>query len=353
MSSIKETLSSIGNTVTGLPKTYKAAQITKKGGSFELVDVDWKDPVEGQVAVKVIACGVCHSDSIVKEQHMPTGLPRIPGHEIIGDVVAIGPGEKRFKVGDRVGSGWHGGHCAICTSCRKGDFVTCEKQNINGIFTDGGYAEYAILRTEAIASIPTDVDPFEAAPLLCAGVTTFNSTRHMDLHPGDLVAVQGIGGLGHLAIQFSRAMGYRTVALSSSASKASLARELGAHDYVDGSSVDLAEALTKMGGAKVIICTAPSGKVIEGLIKGLAVGGQLLILAVAEGISVPIQPMIQKRLAIRGWPSGTAQDSEEAVEFAKIQGVRCRIEKYPLSKANEAYESMITGKARFRAVLCP
>lgn len=336
------------------PTHYRAAQVVTAGEDFVINQIPWKDAVRGTVVVKVIACGVCHSDAVTKFQLMtstPAVLPRTPGHEIVGTVVQVGEGEQRWKVGDRVGSGWHGGHCSHCLSCRKGDFVTCENQNINGVFSDGGYAEYATLHTEALAAVPEGLDPFEASPLLCGGLTTFNSLRNMDVHPGDVVAVQGIGGLGHLAIQFARQMGFRTVALSSGSSKEALARELGAHDYLDGSLVDQAAELQKMGGAKVILATAPNPKVMETLVNGLGVGGQLVCLAVAEGISVPIIPMIMKRLSIVGWPSGTAQDSEDTMEFAKVSQVKCKIEKFPLEKVNEAFARMMSGDVRFRAVL--
>ncbi|EIN13807.1 GroES-like protein [Punctularia strigosozonata HHB-11173 SS5] len=333
------------------PQTYKAAQIKEKEGPFELVDVQWKDPKDGEIVVKVLACGVCHSDGIVKHQIYPTGFPRIPGHEIVGDVVAVPPTEKLWKVGDRVGGGWHGGHCSICKRCRAGDYVTCENEAINGIFSDGGYAEYVTLRTEAVASIPRELDPAEAAPLMCAGITTFNSIRNMGAKPGDVVAVQGIGGLGHLALQYCRAMGFYTVALSSSESKKQLAQSLGAHEYVFGENQ--VEALQKLGGAKVIVCTAPNSKVIQTLVNSLSVDGELLILALADELSIPVGPLISKRLSLKGWPSGTAKDSEEAVAFAKAAGVRCHVERFPLDKVNEAYESMASGKARFRAVLVP
>ncbi|GAA6016852.1 hypothetical protein JCM10207_003273 [Rhodosporidiobolus poonsookiae] len=329
------------------PKTYKAAQVKEKGGKLELVDIEYKAPGPGQIVVKVLASGVCHSDSVVVEQHMPTGLPRVPGHEIVGDVFAVGEGEGRWKVGDRVGSGWHGGHDLTCASCLKGDFVTCKNENINGVFTDGGHAEYVTLRTEAVCSIPTDIKPEQAAPLL----TTFNSLRNMDVHPGDVVAIQGIGGLGHLGVQFARKMGYKTVALSGSDSKRALAAELGAHEYIDGSKEDQGEALQKMGGAKVVLCTAPNPKVINTLVNGLAVNGTLLVLAVADKIDVPIVPLIMKRLSVRGWPSGRPADSEDTVKFAQTAGVEVRTETYPLEKIQDAYDSMMNGKARFRSVI--
>ncbi|KAL8284136.1 hypothetical protein RQP46_004885 [Phenoliferia psychrophenolica] len=340
--------------MTSHPNTYRAAKIHEIGGDFKIVDVPWKEPQAAQIVVKVLACGVCHSDSIVVLGHMPTGLPRCPGHEIVGTVAAVGPGELRWKVGERVGSGWHGGHCHVCVSCRKGDFVTCSQQNVNGIMTGtfhGGYAEYVTLRSEAVLSIPEDIDPAEAAPLLCAGVTTFNSLRNMNVHAGDIVAVQGVGGLGHLAIQFSKAMGFRTIALSSGDKKRELAAQLGAHAYLDSTKVNQAEELQKLGGAKVIIGVAPSGAALSGLLGGLAVGGQLVILAIAEPLSIPMVPMIQKRLSVIGWPSGSPIDSEETVSFAKTAGVKCQIEKYSLDQVNEAYKSMMEGHARFRAVL--
>ncbi|ORY50681.1 chaperonin 10-like protein [Leucosporidium creatinivorum] len=333
------------------PATYKAAQIQAAGETFKIVDVDWKDPQPGQIVVKVLASGVCHSDSIVQGGHMGVTFPRTPGHEIIGKVVAVGEGEKTWKVGQRVGSGWHGGHCFNCKQCRKGDFVTCSNENINGIITDGGHAEYATLRSEAVLSIPDDISSADAAPLLCAGVTVFNSLRHMDIHAGDVVAVQGVGGLGHLAIQYSRAMGYRTIALSRGDSKKALAMELGAHDYLDSEAVDVVAELQKLGGAKVAVAVAPSGKAISSLLPALAVEGQLLVLAVAEDLVLPIAPMIMKRLSVRAWPSGTAADSADAVAFAQTSGVKCYVEKYSLDQINEAYDAMMNGKARFRAVL--
>ncbi|KAI5475316.1 GroES-like protein [Pseudohyphozyma bogoriensis] len=301
------------------PASYRAAVLTKKGGPFEIVEVPWKDPKPNEVVVKTLANGVCHSDSTVVDQDVSSGHTRTPGHEIVGEVVAIGKEVTKWKLGMRVGSGWHGGHCFQCRSCRAGDFVTCYNENINGIISDGGYAEYVTLREEAVLSVPEDIDPAEASPMLCAGVTTFNALRHMDVHPGEIVAIQGIGGLGHLAIQFSRAMGFKTVALSNSGAKAALAKELGAHEYIDGSKVDQAEALQKMGGAKVVLGLAPSGKAMEALIPGLAPNGQLCL--------------------------------EDTIKFAKENGIKCKIERYKLDQVNEAYQSMISGKARFRAVL--
>ncbi|OBZ78159.1 Alcohol dehydrogenase [Grifola frondosa] len=335
------------------PASYTAYAFIEKEGKLQKIDVQWKDPQAGEIVVKVLACGVCASDEIVQEQPWPTGLPRVPGHEIIGDIIAVSPAEKLWKVGQRIGSGWHGGHCFVCNSCRSGDFMVCEKEGINGIFTDGGYAEYVTLRSEACANIPDDLDPAEAAPLLCAGITTFNALRNMSVEPPEYVAVQGIGGLGHLGLQFARHMGFRTVALSSSSAKEELSRSLGAHEYIDGSKVDQGKALSALGGAKVILCTAPNPHAIETLIPGLAVDGQLVLLALAwENFSFPrVAALISKRLSLRGWPSGTAKDSEDCVTFAKAHGIKCMVERFPLDKAQEAFDRR--SSARFRAVIIP
>jgi len=333
------------------PKSYVAYAFLEKGGDLVRQEIPWKNPQQGQVIVKVLACGVCASDDAVKHGMFGMKYPRIPGHEIIGNVVAVGSGVNRLKVGQRVGGGWHGGHCFDCGNCRSGDFVTCSNEDINGISRDGGYAEYVALRAEAVAVIPDGLDAAEAAPLLCAGVTTFNSIRNMDVHPGDIAAVQGIGGLGHLAVQFASKMGLHTIALSSSDSKRELATQLGAAEYIDGSKENQAEALASRGGAKLIVCTAPSPKVIQGLLPGLAVGGQLLVLAVSEAAELPLMQLIQKRTSIRGWPSGTAKDSEDALKFYQQQKINCMVETFPLDKAQEAYDHR--SNARFRAVIVP
>ncbi|KAI1797215.1 GroES-like protein [Ganoderma leucocontextum] len=334
------------------PDFYTAYAFTERGGALTKITVSWRDPKAGQVVVKVIACGVCGSDEQVPNGVYPVQYPRIPGHEIVGDVVAIPPSETRWKLGDRVGGGWHGGHCHSCSRCRVGDFMTCENEDINGILRDGGYAEYATLRTEAVVSVPKDIDPSEAAPLLCAGITVFNSLRHMDVLPPDVVAVQGIGGLGHIALQVARGMGFRAVALSSGESKKELAHQLGAHEYIDGSKVDQAAALKKLGGAKVIMCTAPNAKVIENLLPGLAVDGTLLLLALEETpITISPMSMVASRLSIRGWVCGHAGDSEDMLTFAKAHDVKVMVEKFPLDKAPEAYDHR--SSARFRAVIVP
>lgn len=338
--------------MSSIPAKCKAAHVKKAGDDFQIVEIDVPKPQKNQVLIKTLACGICHSDGVVKHQAMPHCTNQA-GHEVIGKIVALGEGVESWKVGQTVGGAWHGGHCFDCPSCRKGDFVTCQKQAINGITQPGGHAEYVVLRSEAVIPIPEDMDPAESCPLLCAGITVFNSMRSMDkLRPGDLVAVQGIGGLGHLALQFARQMGFRVVALSQSASKKDLALKLGAHDYLDASKVNTAEELQKMGGASLIVCTAPSSDAINTLLPGLGVDGTILILAVPqEPLSLPVMPMIMKRLSLRGWPSGIPKDSEDTLAFAKLHGVKCQIEKYPLDKINEAYKQMESGKVRFRSVI--
>ncbi|KAI8980104.1 GroES-like protein [Trametes punicea] len=334
------------------PDTYIAYAFTEVGGKMHKITMPWKDPQANEIVVKVLACGVCGSDAVVRQGAYGEQYPRVPGHEIIGDVVAISSTEIVWKLGQRVGSGWHGGHCHICPRCRLGDFLMCEKEDINGVLRDGGYAEYVTLRSEAVVTIPDGLDPTEAAPLLCAGITTFNSLRHMNLTPPDYVAVQGIGGLGHLALQIANAMGYRVVALSSNSSKEPLARQLGAHDYIDCSKQDEVETLKASGGAKVIMCTAPNPEVIQKLIPGLAVDGTMLLVAL-EPKPITISPLalIGSRLSIRGWPSGHAADSEACLAFTKAHDIKCMVELFPLDKAQEAYDHR--SSARFRAVIVP
>jgi len=337
------------------PQTYKAYAFTEKEGKLEKIDVPWKDPEEGEIVAKVLACGVCGSDEMVPEQTFGFPFPRVPGHEIIGTVAAVHPNEKRLKIGDRIGAGWHGGHCHACKYCLRGDFLSCVKSwdYTNGIATDGGYAEYVTLRTEAVCNVPEDLDPAEAAPILCAGITAFNSIRHMNLGPGDIVAIQGIGGIGHLALQYSKAMGYRTAAISSSSTKEALSRQLGADYYIDQSATpDVAKELQELGGAKVIMVTAPSSKAISELLGGLDVGGQLLIIALPrEPVSLPLIPFVAKRLSMTGWGVGTPADSEDCLNFGKHAGVKCMVQAFPLDKAQEAYDHRAS--ARFRAVIVP
>jgi D-arabinose 1-dehydrogenase-like Zn-dependent alcohol dehydrogenase len=333
----------------------KAVQVPKPNGGLELVERDIPEPKARQVRVKVEACGVCHSDMFTVTGGWPgIDYPRVPGHEVVGIVDAVGPDVPEWKKGMRVGVGWHGGHCGHCTSCRAGDFVTCKEGKVPGISYDGGYAEYMIAPFEALASVPDDLSSEDAAPLLCAGITTFNALRHSGAGPGDLVAVLGIGGLGHLGVQFASKMGYRTVAIARGADKGPLAKKLGAEIYIDSTTQNAAEELTKLGGAKVILATVTDAKSMTSVINGLGVDGKLLVVgASGEPIEVPSVMLIGKRRSIVGWPSGTSADSEDTLKFSVQASVRPMIETYPLAKARDAYEHMMSGKARFRVVLKP
>lgn len=331
----------------------KAVQVTKAGGELELVDKAIPAPGNGQVRIRVEACGICHSDAFVKDGMFPgLNYPRVPGHEVAGRIDALGEGVEGWRIGQRVGVGWHGGHCGRCGSCRRGDFVTCDHQQIAGISYDGGYAEYMVAPVEALAAIPDKLEAADAAPLLCAGITTYNALRNSGARAGDLVAIQGVGGLGHLAIQFAARMGFHTVAISGGAAKRQLAMELGASDYIDASAENPAEVLAAKGGARVVVATAPDAKAMSGLIDGLSVGGTLMVVgASAEALMVsPLQLILQRR-ALAGWPSGTPKDSEDTFGFSVLSGIRARIERYPLEKAAEAYQRMISNQARFRVVL--
>ncbi|KZT29347.1 GroES-like protein [Neolentinus lepideus HHB14362 ss-1] len=335
------------------PATFKAVAVTKLG-VFEIIEKQWRDPEPGEIAVKVLACGICRSDDWIRTQIFPTGFPRVPGHEIIGDCVAVHPSEKAWKVGDRVGSGWHGGQCNACDRCRVGDVVTCPSENVNGISQDGGWAEYVILNTEGIARIPKDIDPAEAAPLLCAGVTTYNGLRHMDTKAGDIAAVQGIGGLGHLAIQYCHAMGFQTVALSTGPSKKELAKSLGAYAYLDSSTVNQTEELLKMGGADLLVLTAPYPEAMANLIMGVKPGGTILILALAaENLALPIAAVVAQKLSIRGWKVGSPKDCEDTIHFSQLAGVKAHVQKFSLEDAVKAFNGMMDGSVKFRAVIVP
>ncbi|HWH68606.1 MAG TPA: alcohol dehydrogenase [Candidatus Sulfotelmatobacter sp.] len=334
-------------------KRMKVVQVSKPKGDWELTERDIPEPKAGEVRIKVEACGVCHSDMMIKDGLWP-GLqfPRIPGHEIAGRIDTLGPNVKEWRVGQRVGVGWHGGHCFHCDPCRRGDFILCQFGKITGISHDGGYAEYMISPAEAVAAMPEDLPATEAAPLLCAGITVFNSLRHAGAMAGDLVAVQGVGGLGHLGIQYANRMGFATVALARGQEKQPLAKQLGARHYIDSAAGNPAEALQKLGGARVILATAPSAKSISALVGGLAPNGKLLVVAAAmEPLTISALDLIGGRRSVQGWPSGTAKDSEDTLQFSALSGVRPMIETYPLAKVAEAYDRMITGKARFRAVL--
>ncbi len=332
----------------------KAVQISKAGGDFAVVEREDPQPGPGQVRIAVEACGVCHSDAFVKFGGFP-GLtyPRIPGHEVAGKVDAVGAGVTRWKIGDRVGVGWHGGHCFTCDPCRRGRFIDCKNAKITGMSHDGGYAERMVTPWEACASIPEGLPAVDAGPLLCAGITTYNSLRNSGARAGDTVAVHGIGGLGHLAIQYANQMGFRVIAISGSESKRALAAELGAHEYVDASAQDPAAALQALGGADVILATAPHSDAIAAVMGGLTARGQLLVVAAAFD-PLPLVPgSLLSGKRIQGWPSGSAMDSEDTLRFSALHDVRARIETFPLDRAGEAFAAMMANEVRFRAVLVP
>jgi D-arabinose 1-dehydrogenase-like Zn-dependent alcohol dehydrogenase len=335
------------STVTG-----RAMQVPAAGGAFQLVKKEFPDPGPGQVRIRVQACGVCHSDSITKLGIFPIAYPRVPGHEVAGVVDAVGADVPLFKKGQRVGLGWHGGHCNYCPPCRRGDFILCENGQIAGISFDGGYADYVIAPANALALVPDDLKDVDAAPLMCAGVTTYNSLRHSGARPGDTVAILGIGGLGHLGVQFAAKGGFRTVAIARGQDKAPLAKQLGAHVYIDSSTQDPAAELQKLGGAVVILSTLTSADALAAAVNGLGPNGKLVILGVPEKpFNINAVPMIMGNRSIVGFASGTGMDSEDTLNFSALTGVKPMIETYPLERADEAYERMMSGKARFRAVL--
>ena len=331
----------------------KVAQISKAGGDFEIVEREIPQPGPGQVLIKVEACGICHSDVFVKDGGWP-GLqyPRVPGHEVAGRVEALGDRVTTWKKGDRVGVGWHGGHDFVCDQCTRGDFAMCMNRKVTGIDFDGGYAEYMVAPAEALAAIPDELPAEEAGPFMCAGVTVFNALRNSGARAGDVVAVQGIGGLGHLGVQYARRMGFETVALGRGKDKEPLAKKLGAHHYIDSEVVDPNVELQKLGGAHVILATAPNAKAISSVVGGLGVNGNLLIPAAPnDPLSASVTPLIMGRGQISGWYSGTARDSQDTLKFSALSDVHPMIEKYPLAEVSAAYEQMHSGKARFRVVL--
>jgi D-arabinose 1-dehydrogenase-like Zn-dependent alcohol dehydrogenase len=331
----------------------KAAQISKAGGDWELIERDIPEPGAGQVRVKVEACGICHSDALVKDGVWP-GLqyPRVPGHEIAGRVDAVGDNVTVWQKGQRVGVGWHGGHCFVCEQCRRGDFAMCVNRKVTGIDFDGGYATHVVVPAATLAAIPDDLPAEEAGPFMCAGVTVFNALRNSGARAGDVVAVHGIGGLGHLGVQYARRMGFNTVAINRGKDKEELARQLGAHSYIDATAQDVVAELQRVGGANVILATAPNAQAISGLVDGLAPSGKLLVPAApAEPLTISVFSLIMKRSSVAGWYSGTAMDSQDTLEFSALSGVHPMIEKYPLDKVAEAYEQMHSGRVRFRVVL--
>src|SRR5215813_8377437 len=331
----------------------RSVQVSKPKGPFEIVEREIPEPSTRHVRIKVQACGICHSDSLMKDGLFPgIQYPRVPGHEIAGVIDAIGKDVNEWKTGRRVAVGWHGGHCGRCESCRRGDFVTCTYAQIPGFTYDGGYADYMIAPTEALASIPDELSASEAAPMMCAGITTFNALRNSGARVGDAVAIIGVGGLGHLAIEFASKMGFKTIAIARGKDKEELVKKLGARHYIDSKSQDPVEELVKLGGAKIILGTVPSGKAMSSVLGGLAVNGKLIMIGASdEPLEVSPNFFLLGRRSVMGWPSGTSIDSQDTLSFSVLSGVRSINEIFPIERAAEAYEVMMSGKARFRAVL--
>jgi D-arabinose 1-dehydrogenase-like Zn-dependent alcohol dehydrogenase len=331
----------------------KAAQVPKPGADFEIVEREIPHPGAGEVSIKVQACGVCHSDVFTKEGQWPgIRYPRVPGHEVVGLIDELGAGVSEWKQGQRVGVGWHGGHDGTCRACRRGDFRNCQNLKVPGISYDGGYEQFMVAPVEALVAMPESLGAAEAAPLLCAGITTYNALRHSGAMPGDLVAVQGIGGLGHLGIQFANKFGYRVAAIGRGPENVALAKKLGASVYIDSKSTNAAESLQKLGGAQVILATAPSSKAMSELFDGLGPNGKIMVIGVAsDPLEVTPVQLVTGSRTIQGWASGTTADEEDTVRFAELTGVRPVIETYPLEKAAEAYARMMSGNAQFRVVL--
>jgi D-arabinose 1-dehydrogenase-like Zn-dependent alcohol dehydrogenase len=331
----------------------RAVQVPRPNGPFEIVEREIPAPGAGSVRIKVQACGICHSDALTKEGHWP-GLqyPRVPGHEVVGLVDAVGTGVVGWTVGQRVGVGWHGGHCGRCDSCRHGDFFACQTiTNVTGITYDGGYADYMVAPAVALARLPEGLSAVEAAPLMCAGLTTFNALRNSGARPGDVVAVLGVGGLGHLGVQYAVKMGFKTVAIARGEDKGPLARKLGAWRYIDSQAQDPGAELTKLGGARVILATVTNGEAMSATLGGLGVRGTLMILGAPPSLAVSPVLLISGRRSIQGWYSGTSIDSQDTLSYSVLSGVRSMNEVFPLERATEAYERMMSGKARFRVVL--
>jgi D-arabinose 1-dehydrogenase-like Zn-dependent alcohol dehydrogenase len=328
------------------------AQVTSKGGPIEVVTREIAEPAAGEARVRVHACGVCHSDSITKEGLFPISYPRVPGHEVVGIVDAVGEGVTEWKTGQRVGVGWYGGHCGKCEPCRRGDHVACQNLRIPGVSYDGGYADYLIVPAMTLAAVPDSLSGAEVGPLLCAGITTFNAIRNSGARPPDTVAILGMGGLGHLGVQFASKMGFNTVAIARGAENEEFAHKLGAQHYIDSTKQDVAQTLQKLGGARTIIATVTNADAMSAAIGGLGYAGRFVILGVpGEPLKVNVLPLILAKQAVAGWPSGTSIDSEDTLKFSALTGVKPLIETYPLDKAAEAYDRMMSGKARFRVVL--
>lgn len=335
-----------------MPK-MRAVQVPQAKGDFEIVERDIPDPGPGSVRIKVQACGVCHSDSVTKEGLFPgIQYPRVPGHEVVGILDAVGQGVARWKPGQRVGVGWHGGHCGYCDSCSRGDFFACQTSTlVSGVSFDGGYADYMVAPAEAIAAVPEELSAVEAAPLMCAGITTFNCLRNSGARAGEVVAVLGLGGLGHLGVQFAAKMGFRTIGIARGKDKEPLARQLGAHHYIDSQTHDPAKELLKFGGAKVILATVTNADAMSAVEGGLAVNGTLMLIGAVPSLQVSPLQLLTFRQSVKGWYSGMAIDSQDTLAFSVLTGVRAMNEVYPIEQVAEAYERMMSGKARFRVVL--
>jgi D-arabinose 1-dehydrogenase-like Zn-dependent alcohol dehydrogenase len=331
----------------------RRVQVSRPNGPLEIVEYVAPDPGPGYVRLKVQACGICHSDTLTKEGILPgMQYPRTPGHEVVGIIDALGSGVQGWSLGQRVGVGWHGGQCGYCDACRHGDVFACQTETrVTGVTYDGGYADYMIARAEALARVPERLSAEEAAPLMCAGVTTFNCLRHSDARAGDVVAIHGLGGLGHLGVQFAAKMGFRTIAIARGKDKASLAAEMGASEYIDSQTQDPAAELMKLGGAKVILATVTNAEAMQSVVGGLAVNGTLMIIGAVPTLQVNPLQLLTGRQSVKGWYSGTSIDSQDTLAFSVLSGVRSMNEVFPLDKVNEAYDRMVSGKARFRVVL--
>ncbi len=335
-----------------MPK-MRAVQVSRPKGPFEIVERDVPEPGAGSVRIKVQACGVCHSDSLTKEGMFPgIEYPRVPGHEVVGLIDALGPGVAGWTVGERVGVGWNGGYCGYCDACRRGDFFACQTATrITGVTSDGGYADYMIAQANAVARVPKELSEIDAAPLMCAGITTFNVLRHSGAGPGEVVAILGLGGLGHLGVQYAAKMGFKTVGIARGQDKEPLARKLGASHYIDSQAQDPAAELAKLGGAKAILATVTSGDAMRAVLGGLAVNGTMLVIGAVGSLEVDPLFLLNGCRSVKGWYSGTSIDSQDTLRFSVLSGVRSMNEVLPIERVNEAYERMMSGKARFRVVL--